>query len=53
MSGLHLLLIALFIIAVITVTVISVVLKNHQYKKYREAIEKLDTEKNLIASTPV
>ena len=33
-----------FILAVILVTVILVVLKKHQYKSFRDQIDKLDTE---------
>ena len=51
--GQTLIMITVFIAAVVLVTVILVVLKKHQYKTFRDQIEKLDTEKNLIASTPV
>lgn len=53
MDGVYLLIGTFFIIAVILVTVVLVVLKKHQEKGYREELEKLDKEKNLIASTPV
>ena len=53
MNGVYLLIATFFIIAVILVTVVLVALKKHQYKKFREKVEKLDKEKNLIASTPV
>ena len=53
MNGVYLLIATFFIIAVILVTVVLVILKKHQYKKFREKVEKLDKEKNLIASTPV
>ena len=53
MSGLYLLIGTFFIIAVILVTVVLVVLKKHQYKVFRNQLTKLDTEKNIIASTPV
>ena len=53
MSGVYLVIGTFFIIAVILVTVVLVVLKKYQYKTFRDQVEKLDTEKNLIASTPV
>ena len=53
MNGLYLLIGTFFIIAVILVTVVLVVLKKHQYKVFRNQLIKLDTEKNIIASTPV
>ena len=53
MNGVYLLIGTFFIIAIILVTVVLVALKKHQYKKFKEKVEKLDKEKNLIASTPV
>lgn len=53
MNGVYLLIATFFIIAVILVTVVLVLLKKHQYNKFMQEVEKLDKEKNLIASTPV
>lgn len=53
MNGVYLLIGTFFIVAVILVTVVLVVLKKHQYKSFRVQVERLDKEKNLIASTPV
>ena len=53
MNGVYLLIGTFFIIAVILVTVVLVILKKHQYKSFRVQVDKLDKEKNLIASTPV
>ena len=53
MSGVYLLIGTFFIVAVILVTVVLVMLKKHQYNTFRNQVEKLDKEKNLIASTPV
>ena len=53
MSGVYLLIATFFIIAVILVTVVLVALKKNQYNKFKSEVEKLDKEKNLIASTPV
>ena len=53
MNGVYLLIATFFIIAVILVTVVLVLLSKHKYKKLRQEVEKLDKEKNLIASTPV
>ena len=53
MNGGYLLIGTFFIIAVILVTIILVLLKKHQYKVFKNQVEKLDKEKNLIASTPV
>ena len=53
MSGVYLLIGTFFVVAVILVTVVLVMLKKHQYNTFRNQVEKLDREKNLIASTPV
>ena len=53
MNGVYLLIGTFFIIAVILVTVVLVVLEKNRYNKFRKEVEKLDKEKNLIASTPV
>ena len=53
MGGVYLLIATFFIVAVILVTVVLVVLKKHQQKSFEQQVEKLDMEKNLIASTPV
>lgn len=53
MNGVYLLIGTFFIIAVILVTVVLVLFNKHKYKKFRNEVEQLDKEKNLIASTPV
>ena len=53
MGGVYLLIATFFIVAVILITVVLVLLKKHQHKSFEEQVEKLDKEKNLIASTPV
>ena len=53
MNGVYLIIITFFIIAVILITVVLVALKKHQNKVIRSQVERLDREKNLIASTPV
>ena len=53
MNGVYLLIGTFFVVAVILVTVVLVILKKHQYKSFRDQVENLDREKNLIASTPV
>ena len=53
MNGVYLLIGTFFVVAVILVTVVLIILKKHQYKSFRNQVEKLDKEKNIIASTPV
>jgi len=53
MNGVYLLIGTFFVVAVILVTVVLVILKKHQYNSFRNQVENLDKEKNLIASTPV
>ena len=53
MGGVYLLIATFAIIAVILITVVLVVLKKHQQKSFETQVERLDMEKNLIASTPV
>ncbi len=53
MNGVYLLVGTFFIIAVILVTVVLTLLSKHKYKVFREEVEMLDKEKNMIASTPV
>lgn len=53
MNGVYLLIGTFFIIAVILVTVVLVLLNKHRSKLIRQEVDKLDKEKNLIASTPV
>ena len=53
MNGVYLLIGTFFVVAVILVTAVLIILKKHQYNTFRNQVEKLDKEKNLIASTPV
>ncbi len=53
MGGVYLLIATFAIIAVILITVVLVVLKKRQQKSFETQVERLDMEKNLIASTPV
>lgn len=53
MSGVYLLIGTFFVIAVILVTVVLVLLSKHRYHIFRQELEMLDKEKNMIASTPV
>ncbi len=53
MNGTYLLIGTIFVVAVIVLTVVLVVLKKHQYKVLKDQVDRLDREKNLIASTPV
>ena len=53
MNGVYLLIGTFFMVAVILVTVVLIALKRHQQKRFQEQVEKLDMEKNIIASTPV
>ena len=53
MTGVYFLILAFFIVAVVLITVVLVVLKRHQLNYVKSQIERLDKEKNIIASTPV
>ncbi len=53
MNGVYLIIGTFFIIAVILITVVLVLLKKRKFDGFKSEVEKLDKEKNIIASTPV
>ncbi len=53
MNGVYLLISTFFIIAVILVTVVLVLFNKYKYKTFRQEVDQLDKQKNMIASTPV
>jgi len=53
MDGTYLFIGTIFVVAVILVTVVLTILKKHQYKVFKNQVDELDRQKNLIASTPV
>jgi len=52
-NGVYLLIGTFIIIAVILVTVVLVLIEKHKYNTFRQQVDNLDKESNLIASTPV
>ncbi len=52
-NGAYLLIGTFFVIAVILVTVVLVLIQKHKYNTFRQEVDSLEKEKNLIASTPV
>ena len=53
MNGVILLVGTFVVIAVISITVVLVVIQKHKVKAIKDELETLDKEKNMIASTPV
>ncbi len=48
-----LVIITFFLIAIILVVVVLITIEKKEVKRYKEELEKLDREKNLIVSTPI
>ena len=53
MNGVILLVGTFVVIAVVSITVVLVVIQKHKVKAIKDELETLDKEKNIIASTPV